>query len=55
MPAVERLALKRRRSPRQGRLLQEEEDEVWQGLPVDTQGEGGMFWEAVLALGDQEQ
>ena len=39
--AEERLKLmwKRRRSPRQGRLMQEEEDEVWQGLLVDTQEE----------------
>ena len=48
VPAVERLAqvLKRRMSPRQGRLRQEGEDEVWQGLLVDTQGESGMFREA---------
>ena len=37
----ERLMLlrKRRRSPRQGRLMQEEEDEAWQDLLVDTQEE----------------
>ena len=39
--AEERLMLtrKRRRSPRQGRLMQEEEDEAWQDLLVDTQEE----------------
>ena len=37
--AEERLMLmrKRRRSPRQGRLMQEEENEAWQDLLVDTQ------------------
>ena len=39
--AEERLMLmwKRRRSPRQGRLMQEEEDEAWQDPLVDTQEE----------------
>ena len=45
--AEERLMLlrKRRRSPRQGRLMQEEEDEAWQDLLVDTQEEDeGSRW-----------
>ena len=39
--AEERLMLmrKRRRSPRQGRLVKEEEDEAWQDVLVDTQEE----------------
>ena len=33
------LIQERRRSPRQGRLIQEEEDEAWQDLLVDNQEE----------------
>ena len=55
--AEERLMLmrKRRRSPRQGRLVQEEEDEAWQDLPVNTQEEDEESRGLVLALEDQEQ
>ena len=50
--AEERLMLmwKRRRSPRQGRLVQEEEDEAWQDLLVDTQEEDEGSRGLVLAL-----
>ena len=50
--AEERLMLmrKRRRSPRQGRLVQEEEDEAWQDLLVDTQEEDEGSQGLVLAL-----
>ena len=39
--AEERLMLmrKKRRSPRHGRLMQEEKDEAWQDLLVDTREE----------------
>ena len=49
--AEERLMLmqKRRRSPRQGRLMQEEEDEAWQDQLVDTQEEDEGFRGLVLA------
>ena len=48
--AEERLVLvwKRRRSPWQEQLLQEEEDEVWQDLLVDIQEEGEGPQELVL-------
>ena len=43
------LLRKRRRSPRQGRLMQEEEDEARQDLPVDTQEEDEGARRLVLA------
>ena len=46
---------KRRRSPRQGRLVQEEEDEAWQDLLVNTQEEDEESRGLVLALEDQGQ
>ena len=50
--AEEQLTLmrKRRRRPRQGRLMQEEEDEAWQDLLVDTQEEDEGSRGLVLAL-----
>ena len=43
------LLQKRRSRPRQGRLMQEEEGEARQDLPVDTQEEDEGAWGLVLA------
>ena len=41
--------------PRQGQLLQEEEDEVGQGRLVDTQEEGEVLREGALAPEGRER
>ena len=49
------LLWKRRRSPRQVRLVQEEEDEVQGDLLVDTQEEDEESQELALAMEDRGQ